>query len=328
MIKYFMPFLLLYSAIYASEYQFGRGYEFSDALKIGGYFSVDYKHGEVENRTRLDDVAILAYGNLNERISYLAELEASPFYEYKFDDKTSILKKEFHRERIYFDYKSSESLNFRAGKFITPIGYWNLEPINVLRETSSNPLFSSQIFPKFVTGLSLYGYLPIGSSLQYNIIAQNTKDLDEEYINIKNDSFYALSLKNEVNFNFEYGGSLGQYITYDSSSNRFIEFNFKYDMYDYMIQSEMAYLSIDDAKSSKTYFKESAYIQALYRLNHKNSLVYRYEYYHDDQNYGVQNISTFGYSYRPLYSLSIKGEYQYNSQQKLSNMLCSFSVLF
>ncbi|MBN2782375.1 MAG: hypothetical protein JXQ66_03960 [Campylobacterales bacterium] len=190
--------IFLLSSLVLHAYELGKGYKFNEQLHLGGYFSTDYSLSEDERVFRLDDVAILAYGSLNDNISYLAELEAAPVYKYEYKTNTETTSLKFHKERFYIDYKYSQNINFRVGKVITPIGYWNLEPINVLRETSSNPILSNQIFPKFVTGFDIYGYVPNFESLRYNIFAQHNKDLDDEYINIKNKHFFGVSLENEV----------------------------------------------------------------------------------------------------------------------------------
>ena len=208
--KLLLSLVFLSLTLFANEYELGRGYKINDSLHVGGYFSTDYTFTNDNNQFEIDDVAILAYGNLSPQFSYLFELEAAPFYTNNFSENLSQTNTKFHYERVYIDYSHSEMLNIRIGKQITPIGYWNLEPINVLRDTSSNPLYSFKMFPKLFTGVDLNGYLDEENTFKYNLFVQKNNDLDEEYINIKNDSFIGLTVNYEWDENIDIGASLGQ----------------------------------------------------------------------------------------------------------------------
>ena len=326
MIKLFAILLGLLSFLHA--YEMGKGYKIDDMLSVGGYFSTDYTYGEDTSVARLDDVAILGYGNISDELSYLVEFEAAPFYYRDFENDTDEFDKKFHYERLYFDYKYSSPLNIRVGKQIAPIGYWNLEPINVLRDTSSNPKLSSELFPKFLSGIDIYGYLPNSDSLSYHLFGQKTKDLDEEYINIQNKHFFGLSLENEQDYDFSYGGSLGQYIEYNKDEVYFAQINAKYDVDAFSIQCEAAINRKNVHADASIKYKYAAYLQTLYRINENHMLVGRYEYFEDEYLEDVEHIGVFGYSYRPIYPVSIKLEYQTNSHSSLNKSIISFSVLF
>ena len=66
----------------------------------------------------------------------------------------------------------------------------------------------------------------------------------------------------------------------------------------------------------------------MYRYTQEHAFVGRYEYYNDHQTNYVDNIGVLGYSYRPLYPVSLKGEYQWHSAHDENAWLFSFSVLF
>lgn len=170
--------------LHAEDYEMGKGLTLSEKLHLGGgYFSIDYKSNNELKQFRLDDVAVLAYGSLLPELSYLVELEATPFYQKNYTSGAEEYHPHFYYERAYADYEYSQLLNFRLGKQITPIGYWNLEPINVLRDTSSDPLYSYEMFPKFLSGLDIYGYLDEDSSLKYHLFGQKNNHLDGETLN-------------------------------------------------------------------------------------------------------------------------------------------------
>lgn len=327
--KLLITLILFFSLSFAEDYQLGRGFKVNDSLHLGAYFSTNYTFGNGNKLFELDDVAILAYGTLIPQLSYFLELEAAPYYIKNFNTSESMTTTEFYYERFYLDYHVSEIFNIRLGKQITPIGYWNLEPINVLRNTSSNPFYSRYMFPKFFTGLDIYGYLDTDDRLNYHFFIQHNKDLDKDYVNIPNEYFYGISLNYETDIAFSYGGTLGKYKTKQTQKIfNFIEFNAKYDNYPFFIQSEVSYNDIEETTTNQSNYQLSGYIQSEYHFSSQHTIVSRYEYLDDNLGNRNNHIGIIGYSYRPTYSISIKTEYQVNSDSAYNKAILSFSVLF
>jgi hypothetical protein len=331
--KNFIIFIFFFSVLtQAGEYTLGQGLQINKQLNIGAYFSTDYSKGSNIDKARLDDVAFLAYGNLSPNFSYLAELESAPTYIKDYKNHSTQKNLKFHYERAYVSYTYSDNLSLRFGKFITPIGYWNLEPINVLRDTSSSPLYSSLMFPKFVTGIGTNGYINEDDTLTYHLYLQVNNDIDEEYINIKNNFFLGSSLGYDVSNTFNIGGTLGYFKTKDIIKDvSLTQINAKYDNYPYLVQTEWAYTDIHNKTFLTKAMQFGGYIQGMYNLTQKHAIVGRYEYFKDTQLSTIdakQHIAVVGYSYRPIYAVSLKAEYQFNSHQKLDKAIFSFSVLF
>ncbi len=319
-------FVLLTSSVYAEGYEFGHGYTLHDSLTVGGYISTEFESNKQSDTFTVDDIAVMAYGNIGSNFSYLAEMEAVGFYHKNFDNGSEGGSQKFHIERLYGDIWLSDTFNFRFGKQITPIGYWNLEPINVLRDTTSNPLYSILLFPKFLTGIDMNGYL--NGTTRYHLFAQGTHDMDEEYINIPNTHFYGLSLEHELSLETSFGGSAGEFISLSSNERtRFLQGNIKYDNGSLLLSAE-AIAAKTDYRAAKSDITLSAYVQSVYHFSPDHALVGRYEYYDDQHRDYQDHIGVFGYSYRPIYPISIKGEYQWHSQQNENRTLLSFSVLF
>ncbi len=65
-------------------------------------------------------------------------------------------------DRLYLDYRAADSINIRAGKFLTPIGHWNQEHSDPQVWTVLRPLISQSAFPTNATGLMLFGSIPFG----------------------------------------------------------------------------------------------------------------------------------------------------------------------
>lgn len=311
----------------SEDYQLGMGLKVSSSLTVGGYFSLEYGNGAGEEFIKVDDLAVLAYGSLGSKFSYLIELESVDFYKVDLANDTTDSNFPPSIERLYGDYKFSDQLAVRFGKFITPIGYWNLQPINVLRETTSNPRYSREMFPKFVTGVDFYGFAPFSESLSYHFFVQGTTDLDDEYININTDQHLGLSLEKRVTESTHVGGSIGTFRDLSGSRTNYVQLNGKWAHNDFRIQAEGMLNSVQPKVGPSAQVK-SAYLQGEYSFSPQHVGVARYEYLEDNRLPTRENIAVLGYSYRPVFPVSLKVEYQWHSDSRNDLLLSSFSVLF
>ncbi|MDD2906987.1 MAG: hypothetical protein PHW94_07430 [Sulfurimonas sp.] len=207
--KIFLFSFTLLSLLHADDYVLGRGLHLDDTFNVGGYFSTEFESNENADTLTLDDVAVMAYGDINPMFSYLAEFEAIGFYTKNLTDGADEGSQQFHIERLYGDIWLLDNLNIRFGKMITPVGYWNIEPINVLRDTTSNPLYSTLLFPRLLTGLDINGYVPAVEGMRYHFFGQKNHDFDEHYINIPNNHFFGLSVEQEFSLELSANGSVG-----------------------------------------------------------------------------------------------------------------------
>lgn len=310
-----------------APYQLGLGLKIADGFTLGGYFSTEFIYSDDQSEMILDDVAILAYGSLNERFSYLVEIESIDAIEMDFNKGTTETNFPPTIERFYGDYKFSDYLSVRVGKQITPIGYWNLQPINVLRETSSNPKYSREMFPKFLSGVDFYGYTPFDSSLSYHVYLQGTTDVDENNINIETRNHVGLSLEKRLGNNWQIGGSTGKFTETDDTRTNYYQLNTRYDGSRYSIFSE-AMLNRQDVPGRARVESKALYVQGEYHFNARHALITRAEYF-DEEKFDVQDkIAVIGYSYRPRYPISLKVEYQWHTDSRDNQLVSSFSVLF
>jgi len=80
-------------------------------------------------------------------------------------------------ERAYMEWNYSDKLSFRAGKFLTPFGIWNVDHGLPVLLSARIPYMLSFI-PDTQTGIETYGriYLP-HTDLEYNIYISNGRDL-------------------------------------------------------------------------------------------------------------------------------------------------------
>jgi len=315
-----------------NEYNLGEGYKVASLpLYIGGYFSTDFQHIPERNlnRFRLDDIALLGYGSMN-KFSYMAEFEFKQFYinEWGGYSKHS-LNKHLNTERLYVAYDYNENVALRLGKFNSPIGYWNMIPINVLRDTTSNPNINLSIYPKYTTGLdaSLSSYTD--SQVKLDIIIQNNKDIDDNYNNIKIDKHYAMGLEytqDDVSFKFNAGYFHTKQALAFSSNIYYTLASFKYTNELLKFMGEIGTQFTKD----RSLVPYDAYMQVAYQFAQEHVGILRYESYDNRSLHFTQkdNIMVMAYTYRPIYPIALKAEYQFHEYDKQDKFLCSFSVMF
>ncbi|MDF1876801.1 hypothetical protein JHD47_03110 [Sulfurimonas sp. SAG-AH-194-L11] len=334
--KLIVLFFLLFSFMHAddllqeeSSYELGEGVKIGSLpLYLGGYFSLDYQQQNDEKRYRLDDIALLAYGSYS-KFSYLTELEYKEFYTYTQDSNSTMVEQDthLHIERLFVDYNYNENYMLKLGKFNSQVGFWNLLPINVLRDTSSNPLSTEIIFPRFTTGV--YGaYTSYDSGeLKFDLTLQNNDDLDANYNNYTIDKHYALGLTYSQDF-LELKLNVGVFDNYivNNTLQELYYFlaSLQYETQDYKIMAE-----VGTQKSDERFITPYAgYIQGLYNITPKHAAIIRLESYEDRMTRLEDSFAIFAWTYRPLYPVAWKVSYQVHSMKSANKFLFSWSVLF
>ena len=328
-ILFLLLFYILSFGASDSSYELGKGVQVGSLpFYLGGYTSLEYENKGNENRYKLDDLSLLGYGSYD-KFSYLVELEYQSFYTQTYAGNTSTVQRDtrLHSERVYVDYALNDNYTLRAGKYNSPIGFWNMLPINVLRQTTSDPMTSNIIFPRYVTGAGAsYTSFDTGE-LKLDLMLQHNDDLDNPYNNYKIDQHYGFGATYEKNnYSLKFNGGYFHQIDNNLLQEALYYYllSAKYETDRYQIMAEMGR---QETKSTLT-TPYAAYIQGVYRFTEKHIGVVRGETYDDKLNNKNDNIAIFGYTYRPLYPIALKAEYQFHSLHDENQFLFSFSVLF
>jgi len=330
--RFLFCLIILFISTQADDnYQLGRGLQLgSSSNYIGGYFSVEYKHAYGKERSlKLDDVAVMLYGSSNENLSYMLELEADSIYNEVYGDESSEeVQEHLHIERLFMEYEFNENYSLRAGKYNSPIGFWNINPINVLRDTTSSPLITKLLFPKFTTGLDLSYNSLNQSSNTFHIMAQENRDIDslmndDVYNNFDLNRHYGLGLSWE-NKMWSYQLNGGYFETLDGNSYSYALGAFEYTHQNFKLMGEVG-TQWDREDSSIPYI---AYFQYSQLFSSHQEAILRLESYKSKVDNKDDTFMVFGYTYRPLPPIAIKGEYQWHSIDKENKLLLSLSILF
>jgi len=165
------------------EYHLGQGLRLGNSgLTLGGYGSVRYEalRGNSPQLT-LSALSLFISWDTETRIRFFSELELEDFTlargERSFGSRTDALEV----ERLYADVYLFDEATLRLGKFLTPVGRWNLIHADPLVWTTSRPLVTFQPFAPDTTGMMLYGsLLPLGKDIDYSVYLELTDGLDPD----------------------------------------------------------------------------------------------------------------------------------------------------
>jgi hypothetical protein len=319
--------LLFLSQLCADVYQLGQGIKVPHVpLYIGGYATADYlQRTDDYHRVRVDELALIAYGGVD-RLSYLGEIEMKESYSKEwgkvesetYDDRVSI-------ERLYMDYAFNDNLSLRVGKLNTPVGYWNLEPINVLRDSASNPYLAYIVYPKYTTGMLVSYADTLNSDTTYSLLLQENSDLDDGYNNISVNRHYSGGVEHYLNDALSIKANIGHFRTTDELPFYYFLAALQYEEDDYKISAEYG------ARRGETDWSVpyALYVQGVWHLKERHDLIGRFEHYKIDEGaLRDEQIGVFGYTYRPIYPVTLKAEYQAHSYSNENQVHLSFSVMF
>ena len=329
--------LLLGNALlFGGEYELGEGLQVEETpIYIGGYISLDAaKYTKQEkSHARIDDIAFLSYGSYD-KFSYMAEFEFKEFYTKYWEEDTTYSKKntKLYAERLYLDYALNENIFLRGGKYNSNVGYWNLTPINVLRDTTSSPKTAQIIFPKYTTGIDLSYHLFGSDEYLFNLTLQNNNSLDEEYNNFYINKHIGGGFEyihNNLSLKLNLGYFHNKDHTQNYTDNLYAYGSFLYDDDTFKLMGAVGN-RVDENFHALVEF--SGYLQAVYEIADKHYPVVRLEYFDTDPAAadGLEKDTSLilGYTYRPLYPVALKVEYQLHSQNKENRVLTSFAVMF
>ncbi len=355
--------LTLFISLSAKEseetpYTLGEGLQVASLpLYLGGYFSLDYKRKPNEEKYEIEDFAILGYGSY-EKISYITELEFKKLYvnANKNEERSVEQDTALHVERLYSTYNVNENYDLGVGKYNSPIGYWNLIPVNVLRDTSSIPITSFIIFPQYTTGVNASYNSYTDNDFRIDVMLQKNSDIDPKYNNYEINEHYGIGFtyaKNNFSLKFnagvfqivdyyneddefngkEHDGGDGDgdeddidkdFETLTSSKHYYALLSAKYDSDSFQVMGEIG------SQRSKDDFitKYAGYVQSVYRFDEKHMAILRAESYDNQVSKIAENMAIVGYTYRPIYPIAIKTEYQFHSISNNDTLLLSFSMMF
>jgi hypothetical protein len=294
---------------HASDYAPGQGWHLPRTdIGIGGYGALSYANFEDEvGRLAVDDISLFLHWESEGRLRAFAELGLeTPLVETTsghFSSQTYVAL-----ERAYLDYLYSDKLSLRLGKFLTPIGRWNVIHADPLVWTTSRPLITEQAFPTNATGIMLFGSLPVfGHAIDYSVYGTVGADWRP---NPDLDPFseaYGAHLSTAVTPNSELGVSLVSFEQRSSVGERrkLLGLDYLWSRNRYEISAEAAYRFSDEGSR---FDEKGLFVQGVVPLSARLYAVGRYEFYDAAGSATDLNLWVWGLAFKPNASLVLKME--------------------
>jgi hypothetical protein len=163
------------------RYTPGRGLQVGHTgFSLGGYANANLTRtegGPVEIGS--DDVSLFVIWDPIARLHLFSELEVEDLVHVNEHGHGGTVDSTFVAERLYGDFSVSDRVNLRVGKFLTPVGRWNVIHAQPLVWTTSRPLATELPFDAHTTGAMLFGsLLPDDTSVTYSVYGQFVNALD------------------------------------------------------------------------------------------------------------------------------------------------------
>lgn len=327
-------------------YELGQGLQFpAYDLDIGGYLSLQYENLSGREQTfSVQDLSLFVNKHFGPRWNFFTEMEIGDALEFK-DDGGADHNPEFDIERLYAEYRLSPTATLRFGKFLTPVGHWNLIHADPLVWTVSRPLTATAAFARHASGAMLYGTVPTaGRNLDYWLFADDTRHLDPLERDERAFELPGSSLNMTNNFDRAAGGRLlyhvienrfsvgASYVHFETRSaqqeKNLYGLDFIWNTRYLELTGEGIYRTVGGSSESD---ERGGFLQAVVPIPHHLFLIGRREQYRAALLSSDVNINTFGITYRPRPPLSLKLEYRSGTGNELvapDGWLGSLAILF
>jgi hypothetical protein len=315
------------------EHRPGRGWQVpGTGLHIGGYASagfVDYQQDA--SAFVVDNVSLIVHWDSDGRWRFFSELDLEDVFAYQPGRGRLSSRSYLALERLYADYLHSTELNFRFGKFLTPIGRWNIIHADPLVWTTSRPLITETTFPTNATGVMVFGSFPLfGKSVDYSVYGAVGNDWRPDPELDPFEEAYGLHASIPVSARSEFGVSLVSFEQRAALGERrkLVGFDYTWSRDRYEISAEAAYRYSERGGS---FDERGMFLQAVAPLSEKLYAVGRYEYFDAAGASTDTHLWLAGMAYKIAPTFVVKVEYRESSHQQAlapSGLLTSISVLY
>lgn len=329
-----------------TPYEPGQGLNFPGlGLNLGGYFSLNYNNYQGQDAAvRLQDLSFFVHKDVGRRWTLFTELELGELVQLT-RDGADTGDAEFDIERLYADYRAGPRITLRVGKFLTPVGRWNLIHADPLVWTVSRPLTSAVPFARHASGAMLYGTLPLAhADLDYSLFADNTERLDPRELRELAYEDNGSTLETHNAFSHALGGRLVysmiddrlqlglSWVSFRTQETREGKRLVGLDLYWKVRGMELTGEALRRYSSGDTEPDVyGGFLQAAVPLVHDWHLIGRYERYQAAEVDTSTHLRTLGLTWRPHPAVSWKLEYRDgtgNDEVAPSGLLGSLAVLF
>lgn len=152
-------------------------------LHIGGYSSTEFRlHPAGRATASLNELSLIMNWDGGGRLHLFSELELEKPFTWAEGHPISSKDAYLDVERMYADYTLNGAMTLRGGRFLTPIGRWNVIHAAPLVWTTNRPAATEVLFPTAINGAMLYGTVPLeDGAIDYALFGEALRDQTEEH---------------------------------------------------------------------------------------------------------------------------------------------------
>lgn len=325
-------------------YTLGQGLYFPDqGLRIGGYADVHaFDLAGSRSTSSLRDVSLFITKDLGSRWQLFTELATSRTVNVAGAQKSGG-DAEVDIERLYADFHATPSITFRLGKFLTPVGQWNLVHADPLTWTVSRPLATSAAFARHAAGAMAFGTVSVKDhDLDYWVFADDSQNLgvgqdaDDAFTDYTGDR----SPRN--NFRHAVGGRVLYHLAGDSLElgASYLSYQLEQPRHDYQLGGvdftwttryvEFTGEAIVRSGGTQVTSERGGFVEAGIPILAHLTLIGRVERYRTSVPDTITTVHTEAINYRPIPGLVLKLEHRNGRGGDIvpTGWLASVSVLF
>ena len=335
--------LSLPTPIGAVRYTPGHGLRVGDTgLTLAGYGAVDLLHEEGGATTfRVENADLFVIWDPLARVHLFSEIDMVD------QENPHEQRRTFLTDRLFGDFAGFDWLNLRVGKFLTPVGRWNLIYARPLVWTTSRPLVTELPFDPFTTGVMLFGSVfPRTGTLTYSVYGQVIDQFSAEPEPQPVDRSVGGRLEYASLGGWSVGGSYlaftaprvlpeegeaadrGGAAAGDGGGWRHLTgVDALWQRGPFEVMGEFAFQ--EPARGAGRQW--GLYVQPVAEVLPRFYLVGRYEYFDQPAPEPAVNIGVLGLAYKPRPFIVLKGEYlfaDHRAEESPPGVRTSFTVLF
>lgn len=315
------------------DYRLGSGYALGDTgLRLGGYANAEVLAADQRNwQFQANDLSLFVTWDKNSWLRFFSELELADVLSANPHQSLSARQTHLETERFYFDGLVNDKLTVRVGKFLTPIGQWNVLHAAPLVWSTYRPVATQNLFSTHVSGMMLHGALAVANRpLEYAIYGDVTESFDPHLSDNPFKDAFGAHLRYPWNDQLQFGLSLSNFLLQNNQLDRYslAGFDVVWQYNQHEIRSEINYRS--QGKHANDPGLWQGYLQGVTPLIRHWFLVGRYEAFQQTTD-STGHVGVMGLAYRPTPPIVWKLEYRlgaHNERLAPDGLAASFAVLF
>ena len=318
-------------------YGFGRGLRLGDSgFTLGGYLTGEYQRrrdGRAQLRSSHASLFFWWQG-LEDRLKVFGEVDQENALVERRGPAGGQGTQDEERlslQRLHADWAVGDAATLRLGKFLTPVGRWNVAHAGPLVWTTNRPLLTQSVYPRNVTGLMASGRWTLaGRAVEASFYASQGQEWDADPRQDPFASVRGLRLLAQLDADWQAGASWARYEQRGSRGEprSLAGLDLLWARHGWELQAEWLRTQARrplprppggpgspgpglPAAALRVEPGQGTYVQGVAPLPHALALVARLEWLNDSAFDQAFRQQTLGLVWRPAPALTLKVEHQW-----------------